>query len=360
MTEDASSGGTPPGPQSVRQILVALDTNQFITSYLLQTTAGSALANLLGRSNGRILLPEVVELELRNVLARKLAEDAEKARRQVSGLSAIIQRDVLQTPDSNQLNTAIEQRLAELDPIVIREPFTPEVAKAALMRVIEKKPPSGENNEQFRDCCIWEHCVRLGRRHDVHLVTTDGHFYEGRKPGNGLATQLRLELERENASVSAYATLPEFIKHLTRSVPPRDEEELGRSIGEAARHVLMEVANRAGFILGDLTHGRVSSLVPTKIPLNQLATFDVTYSLLEKTEKDVQARLNPQLTANGSCTIRAPERSIRDVRIDESIIQWTDLSGKTVASRTYHLYPQLVSVSGVSAGTAPFFNGTEL
>jgi hypothetical protein len=309
-------------------------------------------------------LPEVVELELKNVLARKLAQDTEKAADQLSGLSAIIQRNVLQAPNPEDLNAAIEQRLAELDPIVLREPFTWEIAQAALMRVIEKKQPSGVNNEQFRDCCIWEHCVRLGKRYDVYLVTADGHFYEGRKPLNGLATQLRLELERENASVSAYVTLSKLIEHLARSVPPHDEEQLGRSIGEAARHTLVEVVDMAGFILGDLTHSRVS-LTPTRMPLNQLATFDVTYSLLEKTEQAVQARLNPQLTANGSCAIRVPEMSILDLRLEQSEMQWTDLlSGKTVTSEIYHLHPHPlagtthVRASGLYAGSAPAWTRT--
>jgi hypothetical protein len=360
MTDELSSAATPVRdrqPEPIRPILVVPDTDLLISSYLLQTTAGSALADLLARSNGHILLPEVVELELTNVLGRKLEQDAERAADQLSGLSAIMQRNVLRLPDTKELNTAIEQRLGELRPLVLREPFTFEIARAALTRVIEKKQPSGANNEQFRDCCIWEHCLRLGKRHDIYLVTADSHFYEGRKPENGLATQLRSELERENASVSAYVTLSKLIQHLAPSVPPHDAEQLGRRIGEAARHEVGQLADIAGFMLGDLVHSRVS-LTPTRTPIDQLATFDVTYSLIEKTEQDVQARLNPQLTATGSCVVRVPEESIQDVRIDQSLMQWTDLSGKTVSSRTHHLSANLGGQSGFWAGTAPgFFAG---
>jgi hypothetical protein len=293
-------------------------------------------------------LPEVVELELKNVLGRKLAEDAEKAADRLRGLEAIIQKDVLRgVPDAMDLNAAIEQRLVELDPLVLREPFTLEIAQAALMRVIEKRPPSGSNNEQFRDCCIWQHCLRLGKRYDVHLVTADGDFYEGRKPENGLAEQLRSELKSESVSVFAYPTLPKLVEHLAPSVPPRDAEHLGRTIGEAARHSLGPRADAAGFILGDLTHSRVS-VIPTKMPLNLLATFDLTYLLIEKTEQEAQVRLSPQLTASGSCALRAPEGLIRDLRMDESTIQWTDLSGKTVAQSQHYLYAHLLAGSALS------------
>jgi hypothetical protein len=145
MTDERFSGATPsardPEPEPIRPILVVPDTNLLVSTYMLQTTAGSVLADLLGRSNGRLLLPEVVELELRHVLARKLVQDAKKAADQVSGLSAIIQREVIRAPDSKELNAAIEQRLRELDPLVLREPFTFQIAQAALMRVIEGKQP---------------------------------------------------------------------------------------------------------------------------------------------------------------------------------------------------------------------------
>ena len=135
-SSDESRAGTDPTPAADRPLLVVPDTNALTSNYLLQTTAGSALADVLSRGNGRILLPEVVELELKNVFARKLAEDAEKAADRLRGLEAIIQKELLRVPDGTGFTAAIEQRLAELDPLVLREPFTFEIAQAALMRVI--------------------------------------------------------------------------------------------------------------------------------------------------------------------------------------------------------------------------------
>src|SRR5262245_61073369 len=128
-----------------------------------------------------------------------------------------------------------------------------QIAQAALMRVIEKRPPSGRNNEQFRDCCIWEHCVRAAKQHTVHLITADGHFYEGGKPENGLAEPLMRELRDQGVGVLPHLTLPKLIEHLAPSVPARDAERLGRDISEAARPTLEHFADAAGFSLGGLT-----------------------------------------------------------------------------------------------------------
>jgi predicted nucleic acid-binding protein len=62
-----------------RPFLVVLDTNVFVSNNLLQTVAGSALIDLVVRGKGRILLPEVIELELKNVLGERLTDDAKKA-----------------------------------------------------------------------------------------------------------------------------------------------------------------------------------------------------------------------------------------------------------------------------------------
>jgi hypothetical protein len=81
--------------QADGNLLLALDANILISSYLLQTAQGLAVIDLVGRAKGRILLPEVVELELKCVLGRRMAKEAERAKDRMSGLEAIIQRDIV-------------------------------------------------------------------------------------------------------------------------------------------------------------------------------------------------------------------------------------------------------------------------
>ena len=265
----------------------------------------------------------------------------------MNGLEAIIQREVLKVPDAAELIAAVDQRLGELDPLMLRVPLTPEVTRAALMRVIEGRPPSGSNNEQFRDCCIWEHCLDLGTSHDVHLVTFDGHFYKDKKPENGLAEQLRLEVANASASVVAHQSLSKLVEHLGPSVPPHDAEALGRRIAALARDTLGPKADEAAFILGELKQCRVS-LTDTSRLLSLLATFELTYLLVHKSEQDAEVRLNPELSASGSCALRGPEQTISDLQLDASAIRWTDVSGNVVTQRHGYLY---LSAFGSAFGT---------
>jgi hypothetical protein len=186
------------------------------------------------------------------------------------------------------------------------------------------------------------------------LVTGDGDFYQGKKTENGLAEKLCSELASAKATVFAYQSIPKLIEHIGPSVPADDEEALGGRIAEVAREALGPPADTADFIVGELTKSRVS-VTPTRGPLNLLATFDLTYSLVNKSEQDAQARLNPELTASGSCALSGAERSIRDLRLNASTIRWTDISGKVVTQRHLYLYAH-----GFAAGTASLGVGGSL
>jgi hypothetical protein len=288
-----------------RPFLVVLDTNVFVSNNLLQTVAGSALVDLVVRGKGRILLPEVIELELKNVLGERLADNAKKAAGLVRGLEAILKRDLsFKAPDATELGTAIDKRLSELGQIILRAPFTLEIARAALMRVIEGRPPSGSNNEH----------------------------------------KLRSELASIKGNVFAYQTLPKLIEHIGASVPA--DEALEGRIAEAARETLQSLAGGTGFVLGDLTQKRVSLTTTTESP-NLLATFDLIYSMVNKREQDAEARLNPELTASGSCGLSGPDHAISDLRLDKVAIRWTDISGQLVIQPVLLLYAR-----GFAAGTA--------
>jgi len=166
---------------------VILDTNVWVTERLLQSNVGSALLHALTETNARIGVPEVVETEVKNVLL-DLADGA---------VAAITKNNSLLQQLSGQKLTymaPIEGRWKQLEGALTRIPFTFEQAKAALDRVMKKLPPSGPNNEQFRDCCIWETALSLASERTVHLITKDSAFYQGRTSSNGLASVLTQEL----------------------------------------------------------------------------------------------------------------------------------------------------------------------
>jgi hypothetical protein len=101
-----------------RALLVMLDTNVLTSSYLLQAPVGLALVDLLSRAKGCLLLPEVVEREIRSVLGERMIERVEKWASSIKLLEAIIGREVLTVPDAVELRAAIDRRLRELEPLI--------------------------------------------------------------------------------------------------------------------------------------------------------------------------------------------------------------------------------------------------
>lgn len=129
--------------------------------------------------------------------------------------------------------------------------------------------------------------------------------------------------------------------------PPHDADALGRRIAEIAKDTVGPRADRAAFILGELIRSSVS-VTETRRPLNLLATFDLTYSLLHKSEQDAEVRLSPELSASGSCALGGPEQTVSDLQLDASAIRWTDVSGNVVRQRHGYLY---LNARGSAFGT---------
>jgi hypothetical protein len=90
---------------------------------------------------------------------------------------------------------------------------------------------------------------------------------------------------------------------------------LSDPIAELTKGTLGPQADRAGFILGELTQSRVS-VAESRRPPNALATFDLNYSLVHKSERDTEVRLNPELSASGNCGLSGPERTVSDLHLD--------------------------------------------
>jgi hypothetical protein len=84
--------------------------------------------------------------------------------------------------------------------------------------VIAKTPPSWPNNEQFRDCCIWEASFALAEYCTVHLVSNDSAFYENRDRTKGLANQLREETESTGREITVSPSVRDLMKRLDKSV----------------------------------------------------------------------------------------------------------------------------------------------
>ena len=217
-------------------------SNVWVAERLLQSSIGSALLYILTEAKASIILPEVVELEVNRVMP-ELAERAVNIIRAEASLLRQLSghRLFITGPSALAINEGIAHRWRELEGLFTRLPFTHDQAKSALHRVIRKAPPSGENNEQFRDCCIWEAALWAASDRVVHLVTRDNAFYESRKHSNGLAFNLSEELKAARREIQIYPGLREFLESIGDSASLIDEALIRSAILDAVTPCAREI-----------------------------------------------------------------------------------------------------------------------
>ena len=79
-------------------------------------------------------------------------------------------------PTEASLTKAYDRRIGQLESLLVRVPLTLNHVHRAMERVIAHLPPSGPNNEQFRDTLIWEAVLTLASTFEVHFITADKGF----------------------------------------------------------------------------------------------------------------------------------------------------------------------------------------
>jgi hypothetical protein len=220
------------------------------------------------------------------------------------------------------INEGIEERWKQLSGSLIRMPFTHDQAKSALQRVLDKMPPSGENNEQFRDCCIWDAAVSMATDRVVHLVSADTAFYEGRNKAAGLANPLRAELMTTKRDVQIHSSLRDFLAAAEPGAVEIDETAIGdaitKSIMDQARQIAAEDAwPDRRFELGKAHRPNISGYAtpkPSLIAISFEASFDLARTTVENgTESHDQAKM----TLKGVCSYDPTTKTLSDIEIRE-------------------------------------------
>jgi hypothetical protein len=222
---------------------VILDANVWVAERLLRSSIGNALLLGLTSSRARLGLPEVIEMEVNRVVSSQATEHIETLRKSANFLRQISgQHGLHEIPTLEGIKDGLRLRWGELDGLLERHPFTLQLAKAALLRVIDKIPPSGQNNEQFRDCCLWEVAIGLAGDCPVHLVSKDSGFYQNRELSKGLADPLRREADRAGHELSVHPTIRDLLERVDRPVAIVDESTISAAIVMAAAPKARELA----------------------------------------------------------------------------------------------------------------------
>jgi hypothetical protein len=298
-----------------------LDSNVWVTERLAQTTMGSALLYALTSSGALIGLPQVVEMEVNHVLDEHGEKAVETLRKNVQLLRQLSGQPIAfaTVPSRVAIRKGIAERWDALSGLVKRIPFTYEHALSALDRIIQKAPPCGENNEQFRDCCIWEAALDLAGTCMVHIVTKDSSFYEGRDHSRGMARVLRDELERKGREVRIHPTVRDLLAVTDKAVTPLDEAALAAGIVDALRPKAKELAAEPNgeFELGPPSQPRIKGYTTPK-PSVVAVSFEVRYPLTRlETNDGEQRQVDAVLLVSGVCSYDPGQNSVSEVEVRE-------------------------------------------
>lgn len=301
---------------------VIFDSNIWVAERLLQSSIGSAALYAIASANAQVGLPEVVEIETNQVL-RNLAEKAVTAlSREVSLLQHVSgHRMVITAPSAVAIEDGLTKRWQQLDGVLQRVPFSHDHAKSALHRVIKKGPPSGENNEQFRDCCIWEAALGLAKSSEVHLVTSDNAFYEGRDRSRGLASPLRQELAAKGCKIYLHATLRDFLTAVDKTAASIDEPSIKRAIVEAVQPQAIEIAQKDKFELGELRRATIAGYATPK-PSLVAVSFETAFTLKRVAAAgDGERESEGSLRIAGVCSYEPASNAVSDIELREWFIR---------------------------------------
>ncbi|MGY8663482.1 PIN domain-containing protein [Bradyrhizobium sp. UFLA05-109] len=296
---------------------VLLDANIWIAERLLQSAIGSALLYAMTGAKASILLPEVVELEVNRILPAMAEKAVALISREGSLLRQLSGHNLLFTgPSPVAIEDGIRHRWKQLEGILIRVPFTHAQAKSALSRVVQKSAPSGENNEQFRDCCIWEAALSAATDHTVHLITADAAFYDGRNKNSGLASTLVDEIRSGKRDIRIYPALKDFLSAIGDSAAAIEQEAIGASILGAVDERAREIASETGkFELG-ASHKPILRGYATPKPSLVAISFEVAFDLNyvdAQSERSDEAKL----TIRGICSYDPSSNQVSEIEVRE-------------------------------------------
>jgi len=336
-------------PDQEKSFFVLLDSNAWFHAGFLRSFQGVNLISLLFRTNSKLILPEIVEREVRRLYRSEIQATVDKAKEALARVESLTDVPTKFTPpDSEIAHEKMNDLLSELAPVLERPSFTLEHAVFALEMIFAKQAPCGPENEQFRDCCIWRDCIEYGKKRKTLLVSGDKAFYKGKKYENGLADNLSQDLAAQASTVEIFSDFTSLYKTLE----PVTYEDVSESIAIQMQYVLggeiVSALTRHGFIRATAGKHRIGTLRASQ-PTYRFVSFEYDFPL-EGPSGDT-TRLNPILTFSGSCAYNIATRTVSDVVLDSAVVAWTGIDGKRVEFTT----PYLRVTESVSASTAPSF-----
>jgi hypothetical protein len=278
-------------------VIVVLDTNVWVSDLALTSNVGSAVRFFLRERKARIGLPEVVRLEteihLRSALLKHI-DDIRSSHRQLLSVFGRLKEVVL--PNEAEVSELIAKVFTNLGVEIEDVPFSLESAKNSLARTIEKIPPS-DKNQQFKDGVLWADCLSMLKKEPVHLVTNDGAFYKSRDIKQGLADELRREVNRFDNRLEIFPSLTDLLSQIRTNIQV-DAASLLDQYWQIQGQKIQEMSEKHSFALEGVPRATIEPLVTEK-PTSLFVSFSIEYLCADSTN---EGRIGARILARGEGT----------------------------------------------------------
>ena len=321
---------------SRRPDCVVIDTNVWRSQLLLKTPLGMSFVYALGRQKGFLGLPEVIERELTRQIVELGLEQTAKMADPFARLNTLVGPTLPQpAATKEELERLTRARIAELEPILVRIPFTLEHAQAALDMVNAKVPPNGEKNQQFKDSAVWQAILQLPKRYTARLVTEDKGFYADREHSKGLALNLQEDCRRVGCDVDVYPDLGACLVAITTDLPSFDRVRLTSLLEAFITPVLRSEAARLRFEIREVLNADIKAFwtnQPSRLAMDFTVVSRFDAHSTASNYRDADCRV----VTYGSCYYDCGSDSISGAFVEEiRFVAKTPSGGRSVNARSF-------------------------
>jgi hypothetical protein len=286
---------------TAKPICAVVDTSVWRAEPLLKTPMGETLVYMLNRRGSFIGLPEVVELELTGQIVKAGIEAVRKVSDHLHLLETIMGHQPMSPwlPKAELLRQKVDERIAQLKPLLVREAFTLDHAKSALAMVNAKVPPNSESDQQFKDSAIWHAVLSLSIRFSTVLLTNDTAFFRNKKPEQGLAENLAEDCMKASADVRVFCGIRSFLEALKCGAPEFDREKIIDLIIPTAMQRVSFEAERGKYVATE-PGGFSISAFPTENPDRLAIDYTFTFKLYYQEDRKAKVGFFKRGVVHGS------------------------------------------------------------
>lgn len=304
-------------------IRILLDTNIWRKFFFSKSPLASSLIKLLNLHDAKILFPEVIESELKELLLKDGLAYRSKIVNFNKNLSSLVDSEyTLNMPSNDEIKDAINKRLESLKDYLEPIPIKIDHVKSAIKRIIDKRPPNSQNKEQFRDSLIWEVGLDLATRYSVFFVSEDGDFFSDNKL-KIFQTSLLDEVKKEGIRLKPFSSLAECLKELMGLAAVQNINKIPELILDFIKNDIESASNQQEFKVLEKT-GHDLAMFEMENP-NQRA-LDFTINLVAENLSS-EERNSPQVEIKGTGDFIVEKSALGDIELEYIRFKWNDQNG---------------------------------